>query len=212
MRVLSLTARSDIHLPPRALLQKGVVEGLDITHFMASAVSVAARVGQPSAPRWELRDCDIASSRRNMRSATAIQMTDVAGGPVGGILYLHHVTIESTIHAVWMRGGPSYHLSCHGCLFTNTKEAIVTAGGGCVHVEASTFAHNMSAFLLDALTVGWAKGNQIVDASGKAACKRTHGREETFTSAESAAQLRILRDISYANGTCVSCGQCLGGI
>lgn len=142
--------------------QSGIVEGLDIAHFMESAVVVEGSPAWPRSqhqPLWELRACTISSSnRRRVRSSTAVRIA--ATGHLG----LVNVTIDSAVHAVCLEGVPS-QLNASGCTFSNTKEAIVTMGGGRVYVEASTFSGNSVAFKLDELVTGRAKANALEDGS-----------------------------------------------
>ena len=180
-RAVHLRAEPGVTLHGKLILQEtrelGIVEGLSIHHFMESAVIVQPGRQREHAklcddkPHWELRECELMSSRGNnrgtpssSRASTAIQIqaSRRPGYTVGARLHLAACSIESAIHAVCLEGAPC-HLDVSDCRFTNTKEAIVTFGGGRVCVERSTFDNkNGSAFLLDELVTGFAKGNEVL--------------------------------------------------
>ena len=198
--------------------QLGIVEGLSIRHFMESAVVLqpdreTRKVDYPRAfspaPRWELRQCDIASSRGQARASTAIQIKSTMGrhaqdAGAGGSLTLVGCSIESTIHAVCLERGPC-QLSAVDCRFTNTKEAICTMGGGRVRVEASTFDNRGgAAFLLDELVTGCAKGNVIVDGAMFARYARPAGfrcHSNTYEHAEQNSDEEEVDEVE-----CARCG------
>ena len=147
----------------------GIIEGLAITHFMEPAVVLSGCGHETRAPRWELRQCVIKSSRRSStaKSSTAIQIMSSRspGQDAGGHLSLVGCSIDSAVSAVKLERTPC-SLSCTDCDFSNIKEAIATMGGGRVCVVDSTFQGSVgSAFLLDELVTGHAKHNSILGPS-----------------------------------------------
>ena len=122
MRALDIRAEPNVRLNDGKLILQdtgnrvGVIEGLTILHWMEAAVLVSGSGGHARAPRWELRECSIMSSRRNARSATAINVHSSRhpGQDAGGSLRLVDCTIDSAIHAVYLERAPC-SLSCIDC-------------------------------------------------------------------------------------------------
>ena len=201
---LHIKAEEDVILRGQLLLRSsvhdachgGIVEGLKIEHFMESAVVVSG--GQVTTkPRWELRNCEITSSRKRSRSSTAIQIFP------GGHLSLVGVSIDSAVHAVCVDGTPG-RLSAVDCTFTNTKEAIVTRGGGRLSVEDSTFRSNNTAFLLDEHVIGVSRRNLVADGSMFGKFLRPAGfrcHSNTYASPDENADEDEVDDVS-----CETCG------
>ena len=171
-RALHIKAEENVVLTGMLMLHDtaadavGIVEGLQIKSFMESAVILqsGARGTEltTSAPRWELRRCDLSPSRRGGRSTTAIQVMSSRrpGQDAGGSLSLVGCSIDRTIHAVCIERAPC-RLTVTDCRFTNCKEAIATMGGGSVCVDGSRFEGNGAAFLLDELVTGFARHNEV---------------------------------------------------
>ena len=141
----------------------GTVEGLQMSNYSDSAVMVTgggnARHGTAPA-HWELRHCEVTSSRRTARSYTGIIIRE------GGSLNVVSSLISNTVHAVGVQ--PCNVAPCRlmmtGCSIVNTKAAIVTMGGARISVDTTNFSTNGSAFLLDDLVTGRARNN-VVDGS-----------------------------------------------
>ena len=103
--------------------------------------------------RWVLRDCVIASSKRT-RATNAIKIRE------GGCVRLERCHLSRAVAAVSLERAPCA-LVCTGCTFVDSKDAIVTRGGGCVVVEHSSFTGNDAALLLDDMVHGHAECNVI---------------------------------------------------
>ena len=172
-RALHLRAAANVLLNGTLVLQDtgpdrvGIVEGFKINNFMEPAVLVYGCGRQSNAPRWQMRSCVLTSSRRNARSATAIQVATsrYPGQDAGCSLILTEVKIESAVHAICLERAPC-HVQCTDCHFVNTKEAIITRGGGRVCVEGSTFdPRSGAAFKLDERVTGHARRNHLKSGS-----------------------------------------------
>ena len=161
---------------------RGVVEGLNISHYMDEAILVTGGGWPWTGQGWELRACSITSSRAG-RSSTAIILRD------SGSLSLVDCSVRNTVHAVCLSGGAIIGTACSltvsGSTISDTKSAIITRGGGYVHVENSTFHSNEAALLLDHRVTGVARLNSV-DGSmfGNWAVRHTlvtHGKHRTLT-------------------------------
>ena len=138
--------------PPRGKLvdcssargECGVIEGLQITHFMEEACVVQGG-------SWRLDSCTVSSSRASGRASTALRVRN------GAALALRGCGIMDATNAVCLERWPC---QVHGVesVFTGTTAAIFTRGGGTVDLRQCRFEDTEVALKLDVAVRGIVMG------------------------------------------------------